>query len=201
MHLENSKFCAIDIESTGLDTNKDEIVAFACVPIINQKILIHESFYTIINPAKYKIAAMKYHGISENDLKTAPTFAQVADTILEALDGILLGYCVEWDYALLRRQLKLVGVNLKRDVADIAMVEKWLAERRQTEEVDLSFEAMMKRYNLQLYYRHNAAADAFFAAQIFQLQMQELLTLGVETSEQVVGLAKHCKCVDATFAF
>ncbi|HVP77495.1 MAG TPA: 3'-5' exonuclease [Thermodesulfobacteriota bacterium] len=201
MQLENSKFCAIDIETTGLDTKKDEMIAFACVPIVNLKILVHDSFYTMINPKKYKIDAMKYHGISKDDLKTAPTFAQVAGRIWEGLDGILVGYCVEWDYAFLRRQLKSVGVHLKRDVVDIAMVEKWLAERRRIDNVDLRFEAMMRGYGLEQYYRHNAAADAFFAAQIFQIQMRKLLTFGVESAEKVIRLAKHCMDVGHTFAF
>ncbi|HJW29816.1 MAG TPA: 3'-5' exonuclease [Saprospiraceae bacterium] len=201
MRLENSKFCAIDIETTGLDPKKDEIIAFACVPIVNLKILVHDSFYTMINPEKYKIDAMKYHGVSKDNLKTAPTFAQVAGTIWQALDGILVGYCVEWDYSFLRRQLKSVGVNLKRDVVDIAMVEKWLAERRRIENVDLRFEAMMRGYGLEQYYRHNAAADAFFAAQIFQIQMRKLLNFGVESVEKVIHLAKHCMDVDHTFGF
>ena len=201
MQLENAKFCAIDIETTGLDTKKDEIIAFACVPIVNLKILTQDSFYTMINPRKYKLEAMKYHGISKDDLESAPTFAGVAGTISQALDGILVGYCVEFDYAFLRRQLKSVGMKLKRDVVDIAMIEKWLTERQRGEEVDLRFEAMMKGYGLQLYYRHNAAADAFFAAQIFQIQMGKLLALGVESAEKMIQLAKRCRYADHTFGF
>jgi DNA polymerase-3 subunit epsilon len=201
MHLENSKFCAIDIETTGLDTKKDDIVAFACVPIVNLKILVRNSFYTMINSENYKISAMKYHGISKDNLKTAPTLAQLAGTIEQAMDGILIGHCVEWDYAFLRRKLRSVGVKLKRDVVDIATVEKWLVEKRQTGNLDLRFEAMMKGYGLQQYYRHNAVADAFFAAQIFQMQMRKLLTLGVESAEKLIRLAKSSRYADPTCAF
>jgi len=38
--LKTTKFYAIDIETTGLDFNKDEIISFACVPISNLKILV-----------------------------------------------------------------------------------------------------------------------------------------------------------------
>jgi DNA polymerase-3 subunit epsilon len=201
MHLENSKFCAIDIETTGLDTKKDEIIAFASVPIVNLKILVHSSFYTMIKPENYKISSMKYHGISEDNLKTAPTLAQLAGTMEQAMDGILIGYSVEWDYAFLKRKLRSVGVKLKRDVVDIAIVEKWLAEKRRTENVDLRFEAMLKGYGLQQYYRHHAAADAFFAAQLFQIQMRKLLSLGIESAEKVIRLAKSSKYADPTCAF
>jgi hypothetical protein len=59
----------------------------------------------------------------------------------------------------------------------------------------------MKGYDLKQYYRHNAAADAFFAAQIFQIQMRKLLALGIESAEEVVQLAKHGMDVDHTFGF
>jgi DNA polymerase III epsilon subunit-like protein len=42
MHIEAAKFCAIDIETTGLDPKKDEIIALACVPIVHLRILVRE---------------------------------------------------------------------------------------------------------------------------------------------------------------
>jgi DNA polymerase-3 subunit epsilon len=201
MHLEKVTFCAIDIETTGLNPKKDEIIAFARVPLINLKILVHDSFHTLIRPRKYRIRAMKYHGISKDDLETAPAFDQVAERILRALDGILVGYAVDFDYAFLRRHFKSWGVNLRRDLLDIAMIEKWLRQEQGAEDLDLSFEAMLRGYGLKEYYRHNASADAFFAAQIFQMQMRKLLTLGVDSAQEVIKLAESCRYADDTLAF
>ena len=201
MRLEDIKFCAIDIETTGLDAEKDEIIAFARVPIINLKILVHDSFHTIIRPRKYKIHAMKYHGISEDNLESAPAFEQVAERILRALDGILVGYSVAFDYAFLRRHFRSWGVNLKRDLLDIVMIEKWLERRQAAEDQDLSFEGMLKGYGLKQYYRHNASADAFFAAQIFQMQLRKLLNLGVDSAEKVIKLAASRRYGDGSLAF
>ena len=64
MDLKTTKFYAIDIETTGLDFNKDEIISFACVPISNLKILVGDTFYTLIKPKRYNYKAMRYHGIS-----------------------------------------------------------------------------------------------------------------------------------------
>lgn len=201
MHLEDARFCVIDIETTGLNLRKDEIIAFARVPIITMRILVHDSFYTMIKPRKYRIEAMKYHGISKDDLEAAPVFEEVAEKILQTLDGILVGYSVDFDYGFLRRYFKSLGVNLKRDLLDIAMIEKWLAQRQETEDLDLSFEAMMKGYGLRECYRHNASADAFFAAQIFQMQMRKLAALGVHGAEKVIKLAESCRYGDRSLAF
>jgi DNA polymerase III epsilon subunit family exonuclease len=201
MYLEDIKFCIIDIETTGINSRSDEIIAFACVPMINLKIVVHNSFYTLITPGNYQIEAMKYHGISKDDLKSAPAFEDVAERILESLDGILVGYSVAFDYTFLRRYFKALGINLKRELLDIAMIERWLGQKLGTDDLDLSFEAMMAGYGLKQYFRHNASADAFFAAQIFQMQIRKLQVLGIDSAEKVIRLAKSCRYADHGFAF
>jgi DNA polymerase-3 subunit epsilon len=201
MHLRDTKLISVDIETTGLNTKKDEIIAISCVPIHNMKILLHDLLYTLVKPKEYNIVSMKYHGISENDLKDAPLFGDVADNILKHLDGILVGFSVEFDYLFLRRYFKAVGVNLKRDFIDIALVERWLKQRSETIETDLSFETMMDTYGLKQYYRHNALADAFFAAQIFQMQMGRLLAIGIDSPSKILKLTKAMRYRDGSFAF
>ena len=174
MHIEDTKFCAIDIETTGLNPKKDEMIAFACMPISRMRIRVRDTFYTLVKPKKYSFKAMKYHGISQDDLKDAPVFEKVADEILKVLDGVLVGHSVDFDISFLKINFKKLGVKFKRECLDIAMIERWLRQRRRTHDMDLSLDAMMKCYGFKQYYRHNATADAFFAAQIFQIQMREI---------------------------
>ncbi len=185
MQLEEARFCAIDVESTGLDTRHDEVIAFASVPMQGRRILAGSSTYILIKPEEYKMEAMKYHGISGGDLKAAPAFADASEAILKALDGILVGHSVEFDYRLLQRLLKQQQIKLERQVVDIVMVEKWLCRKAGKLCVDLTFEAMMARYGIKETYRHNALADAFFSAQIFQKQLLYLSERGVVTMSQL----------------
>jgi DNA polymerase III subunit epsilon len=201
MHIKDTRLISVDIETTGLNTNKDEIIAIACIPIYNTNILFYDLLYTLVRPYKYNIDSMKYHGISEDDLKSAPPFIDVADNILKHLDGILLGFSVEFDYLFLRRQFKAVGVNLKRDFIDIALVERWLQHKSGIPEADLSFETMMDTYGLRQYYRHNALADAFFSAQIFQMQMGKLLAFGIDSPAKILKLTKTMRYRDGSLAF
>jgi DNA polymerase-3 subunit epsilon len=201
MDLKTAKFYAIDIETTGLNFDKDEIISFSCVPVINLKILAGETFYTLIKPESYNYKAMKYHGISRDNLINAPTFEEVADRILKVLDGILIGHTVEFDFTFLKTKFKSLGKRFKRDLIDIALVERWLRLKKHTEENDFSLDGMIATYGLKQYYRHNAAADAFFAAQIFQLQMCEMMKLGIDSTRKVIRAAKSCRHVDRWFAF
>jgi DNA polymerase-3 subunit epsilon len=199
--LKAAKFYAIDIETTGLDFDKDEIISFACVPIINLKILVRDTFYTLIKPKSYNYKAMRYHGISKDNLTNAPTFEEVSDRIQKTLDGILVGHSVEFDFTFLRTNFKSLGVRFKRDLIDIAMLERWLMIKRRTEENNFSLDGMITTYGLRQYYRHNAVADAFFAAQIFQIQMREMMALGIDSAEKVIKAAKSCRHAEPGIAF
>ena len=201
MNLKTAKFYAIDIETTGLDFNKDEIISFACVPIINLRILVGDSFYTLIKPKRYSYKAMRYHGISKDNLMDAPVFEEVSDLILKSLDGILVGHTVEFDFTFLKTSFKSMGVRFRRDLIDIAMVERWLRLTRETEEADLSLDGMIAAYGLKPHYRHNAAADAFFAAQIFQIQMREMMMHGIDSTMKVIKAAKSCRYAEPGIAF
>ena len=201
MDLKTAKFYAIDIETTGLNFDNDEIISFACVPIIDLKILVGDTFYTLIKPKRYSYKAMRYHGISKDNLIDAPVFEDVADRIVKVLDGILVGHTVEFDFTFLKTNFRSLGVRFKRDLIDIAMVERWLRLKRKSAENDLSLDGMIATYGLQQHYRHNAAADAFFAAQIFQLQMREMMKLGIDSAEKVIRAAKSCRHTDRDFSF
>jgi DNA polymerase III subunit epsilon len=179
----------------------DEIIAFACVPIERSKILVRDCYYTLIRPDKYRFDSMKYHGISKDNLADSPTFGEIADKILSLLDGVLVGYAVDFDYSFLKRYFKGLGAKFKRDVLDVAMVEKGLRYRLGDVDEDLSFEGMMSFYGLRPCYRHNASADAFFAAQIFQFQMRKLLALGVDSTDRVIKFAKRYRYTGSGLAF
>jgi DNA polymerase-3 subunit epsilon len=201
MHIKSAKFCAIDIETTGLDPKKNEMIALACVPIVHLRILVRDTFYTLIKPRRYSFQAMRYHGISKDNLMDAPAFEEVADGILKILDGVLVGHSVEFDFSFLKKSFKTAGVNFKRECLDIAMVERWLRKKRRVADGDVGFDAMMKFYGLKQHYRHNASADAFFAAQIFQMQMREMLALGVDSVDAVIKAAKSSRYADSDLAF
>ena len=185
MSVEKTRFCAVDIETTGLDLKSDQIISFACVPMAGARILVGEAYSTLIRPPRYKMVSMKYHGISERDLEQAPVFEEVADKIMDAANGILVGHSVGFDYDFLKRTFKAVKRDFKRDVLDIVCIERWLGRKTGRMGEDLTFEAVMHRYGLKESYRHNALADAFFAAQIFQLELHRLMEMGVHSLKEL----------------
>jgi DNA polymerase-3 subunit epsilon len=198
MRLEDVAFVAVDLETTGLDFKSDEIITFASIPIRGMKILVNEASYLTICPDRYRIDSMKYHGISADDLKGSPCFADAAAQIQSALDGILVGYCVEVDYRFLQRFFRKSGMSFGRKIVDIALIEKWIIDhygKRRADE-SLSFDVLLKRYELKDYYRHNALSDAFFSAQIFQIQCMKY---NIDTLEKLVEILRVASASECAF--
>lgn len=191
MDLEDALFCCVDIETTGLNVRKDEIISFASIPVRHTKIIVHEAYYTLIKSEKYQIDSMKFHGIDQRDLDKIPTFEEVAPEIQNRTDGILVGHSIGFDYGFLKKHFKKIGIKLRRLTVDIVTVEEWLAKRSGRPAPDLSLEGVMKKYGLRSYYRHNAFADAFFTAQIFQFQLSEISRLGVNTVDELIRMTGH----------
>ena len=189
MDLDQAVFCSVDVETTGLNVNKDEIISFASIPIRAGKIIVHEAYYTLIKSQSYRIESMKYHGISEGDLEKTPLFEEVAPEILKRTEGILVGHSIGFDYGILRKHFRKTGIKLKRETVDVVMVEGWLAKKSGHSPVDLTLDGVMKKYGLKSYYRHNAFADAFFTAQIFQFELPEISRLGVNRVDELIRIA------------
>ncbi len=193
MLLAHGKFCAVDLETTGLNPQEDEIIAFAGIPMLGSKIAVHEGYYTLVRPEKYKLETMKFHGISKDDLSGAPSFAEAAPGILNALDGIIVGHSVEYDHEFLREHFKRIGTRLKIECLDIALIEEWLGKELGWQGPEFSLDAIMSGYGLKESYRHNAMADAFCVAQIFQMQMRRLADFGIDSLWALKQVVKSCR--------
>jgi DNA polymerase-3 subunit epsilon len=190
MDLKDTNFCVIDLETTGLNVKTDEIIAFACVPVQELKLMVNYAYYTLVKPEKYKIESMKYHGISIDDLENAPSFNEAANNILKTLDGIIVGHSVEFDYMFLKKSFKKIGIKFEKDVIDIILIEKWLAKKDKNMKLDVTIEGLMNRYGLKDYYRHNAFADAFFTAQIFQFETLKLSQYGINSAKKILEIVR-----------
>ena len=193
MLLAHASFCAVDLETTGLNPQKDEIIAFAGIPMLGSRITVHEGYYTLVRPEKYKLETMKFHGISKDDLGGAPSFADIAQRILDALHGIIVGHSVEYDHEFLREHFKRIGTRLKKECLDIVFIEEWLGREFGGQDPDLSLDAIMRGYGLKESYRHNAMADAFCVAQIFQMQMRRLADSGIDSLWALKQVVKSCR--------
>lgn len=103
-------YTALDLETTGRDLQRSEIVEVAAVRVRGGAAV--GEFHRRVKPAvPIELGASRTHGIYAEDIADAPSFAEVWPDLMEFLgDDILVahhGY--EFDFPILRRMVKQVG--------------------------------------------------------------------------------------------
>ena len=182
----NKPLAIIDVETTGTNLSVDKMVEIAIVRIspdgsktVKRKLL---------NPEMpISKTSTDIHGISDEMLKDAPTFRQVANEIKQFLENCdLAGYnSNRFDIPLLAEEFLRVGLDFDfrgRRLLDVQKIFHMMEQR--------TLSAAYKFYcNQNLDGAHGAEADAIATWEVLQAQVQKYPQLGasIETIIQCIG--------------
>lgn len=158
-----------DVETTGLSTTKDRIVEI-CIIKYNVDGTT-DKFYSLVNPTiniPEDVSAL--HGISNEDVVNSPTFAELADSILEFIgDADLGGYNIlHYDIPLIfeefLRAKKLFDYRKRRILDSYRIWTQYEARNLKG--------ALNRFLGIELQNAHTAEADVTATAGIFFKQME-----------------------------
>lgn len=161
----------LDTETTGLSTGQGHrVIEIGCVEIVNRRLTGRE-YHRFVNPEReIDEGAERVHGISLEDLKCQPRFAEVADELLEFVSGSeLLIHNAEFDVGFLEYELGLMQ-HPKPAIADHATVLDTLGLARKLHPGQKnSLDALCKRYEIDNSGRevHGALIDAGLLARVY----------------------------------
>ena len=109
-------YVALDLETTGLEANRDAIIEIGAVCFQGDRIL--DRFATFVNPQrKIPLRIQQITGIRNADVAAAPTIAQVLPEMLAFVQShvaALVAHNASFDFGFLRA----AGVNFHRPVLD-----------------------------------------------------------------------------------
>jgi len=171
-----------DIESTGVWIEKDKIIEIALMKVHPEG--AKEILHLKVNPGMpIPPVVTELTGISDEDVRQAPPFREVADKILEFIgDSDVAGFNVErFDLPLLRREFQEIGIRFGWDERKIYDAQKvyHLNERR---DLAAAYQFYCGR---DLSAAHSALADTEAAYAVLEKQVEkygkgqdELLVLG-----------------------
>ena len=180
-------YAIVDIEATGGSVGTDErIIQFACVLLQNGEVI--HTFETLVNPGKnIPRNIRKLTGITNNHVKKAPYFEEIAPMILSLLeDAIFVAHNVGFDYRFLNEQLKAHGFK-QTEVPAIDTVELTQILYPEMDSFQLEDIAAYLAYSLED--AHDALADAQATVHIFKELFKRALTLPLVTLEKLDYLA------------
>jgi DNA polymerase-3 subunit epsilon len=164
-------FCVIDLETTGLDPNTDEIIAFAAVTVAEGKVRLGDARYELIRPTRMPDAdTIRIHGLREADLADAPSLSERLDVLLEALTGrAVVAHVAAIERDFLGAALSSFGLNFSNPIVDTAALDHELRRLRRDppgrDPIGLSDVA--RRLGLPVHRPHHADGDALTTAQAF----------------------------------
>ena len=158
----------LDTETTGLSTKDgDRILEIACIET-KDLIPTKKIFHKLINPErKVSQEAFKVHGFSNDFLQDKQKFKEIADELLEFIDGKkLIIHNAPFDIGFLNSELKKVN----KKVLDIKKVDDTLSlARSKFPASSNSLDNLCKRFNIDISRRtkHNALLDCELLREVY----------------------------------
>src|SRR5262249_22954616 len=155
----------LDTETTGLDpVNGDRLIELGCIEIVN-RIPTRREFHRYLNPERdIHPDAVKVHGLTAEFLKDKPSFAEVADALLEFLgDAPIVAHNATFDMGFLNAEL---GRLARPPLPAERVVDTLALARRRHPAGPNSLDALCKRYGIDNSHRdkHGALIDAHLLA-------------------------------------
>jgi len=176
----------IDLETTGTNLGTDRIIEIAIVKLLpdgNQ--VLKRKFINPQMPIPKVVTDL--HGITDEMVKDAPTFKQVAHELRQVLDGCdLAGYnSNRFDIPMLVEEFLRAGVDFdmkNRKLVDVQKIFHLMEQR--------TLSAAYKFYCNKVHEdAHSAEGDAIVTLEIFHAQLERYPDLGntIESVLKVIG--------------
>jgi DNA polymerase III subunit epsilon len=160
----------VDLETTGLDPHRDEIISFASIPIDEGRVVVGEVRTAIVRPRRMPEAAtIRIHGLRPGDLVDAPALEDAIEKIVESLTGrVVVAHSAWVERAFLGAAFQGIGLRLVEPVLDTAGIAgHLLGASADEEERSLELSDAANRLGLPVHRRHHADGDALTTAQLF----------------------------------
>ena len=184
--------CFIDLETTGINVSTDKIVEIAIVKIMPDG--TKQVKRKLVNPEMaIPKAVSEIHGISDEMVKEAPTFKQIANEIKQFIElSDLAGYnSNRFDIPMLNEEFLRAGISVdieSRKLLDVQKVYHMMEQR--------TLSAAYKFYcNKNLEDAHSAEADATATWEVLEAQLEKYPQIGA-TVESVVKFTGEDQIVD-----
>ncbi|MGO9196546.1 MAG: PolC-type DNA polymerase III [Acidimicrobiales bacterium] len=176
-------YCVVDLELTGLDSRKDEIISFGAVPIDAGRVVAGNAIYGLCRPTRpLPEESVLVHGIRTVDLADAAPVDEAIQPLIAAMTGRVFVAHVSWtERSFLAPVLRRQGVRLREPTLDTYELGRLLALERGNPLPSFSLSELAASLGLPVHRPHNALGDALTTAQVFIALATHLEEIAPET--------------------
>ncbi|WP_395054388.1 PolC-type DNA polymerase III [Flavobacterium sp.] len=163
---KSNRFVVLSTETSGLNPKKDVIMSFGAVAIINDNIIISDTFEVAIPQYKY----LHDNGITNDFLleSSLPKLveAQAVEKLIEYIgNATLVGHRIHFDVEMINESLEKIGAgSIKNEALDIEVMYKKLLD---INDKNFSLDELGTIFKLPKTDRISTTDDAFTIAILF----------------------------------
>lgn len=178
----SQRFAAIDVETTGLDTKRDEVIEIAVLAFGRND--VEESFTTLVRPRRtISLDIQKLTGIEQRELDASQPFVEHRSRVEELIGDLpIIGHNVDFDCEMLRS----AGLSLPNPAYDTYRLSTLLLSDLSSYALSSIAEAL----EIPTGGVHRALLDATTAARLFQHLLSRIEQYDVETLNRVARFAQ-----------
>jgi DNA polymerase-3 subunit epsilon len=175
----------LDLETTGMTAAHERITEIGLVEVANGELV--GSWSQLVNPEKYIPPFIQsLTGITNEMVRDAPTFEQLAPGLFERLKGkLLVAHNARFDYGFLKNEFGRLDMSYRSRVLCTAKLSRKLFPEHRRHNLD----SLIERYGLSCSARHRALGDAEVLWQFLQKLYAQLDAAVIDAAVQAQMVA------------
>jgi DNA polymerase-3 subunit epsilon len=153
------RWCFVDLETTGTAAARERVTEIGIVTVDSDGQALRVSEWSsLVNPERPIPSEIQWlTGITSEMVRSAPRFAELAETVLEQLrDAVFVAHNARFDYGFLRAEFARVGIPWRATTLCTVRLSRALYPDRAPHSLD----AIVARFDLTGEERHRALGDA-----------------------------------------
>lgn len=169
--IAEARLLALDLELTGLDPKRAEVVSVGFVPVDELRVRLAEARRFLVRPNGGVAGSAHVHQLTDRELALADPLEPALEAVVEALEGrALLVHYAALDHGVLNRLCWThYGAPLIVPIVDtLALAYRdALRSGREPKQGSLRLPALRAEHNLPVVKLHGALGDAIATAELF----------------------------------
>jgi DNA polymerase-3 subunit epsilon len=165
--LREQRWVVLDLETTGLNMNKDQVLSIGAVVIEDGAIDFRQQFERTLQYPQVKLGpSVLIHGIGPSAIAAGSDPVEALLDLMEYIgDSPVLAFHAPFDQHMLGRALKdHLGFKLQHPFLDVADIAPLLCPQAHIREAGL--DDWIDWFKLEVFERHHASADALATAEL-----------------------------------
>lgn len=184
LSLRDQRWVVVDLETSGLNLNRDQVLSIGAMVIEDGAIDLGQAFERTLRRTHAPLnPSVLLHGLGPSAIAAGcdPTDA-LLDFVEFVGDSPLLAFHAPFDQHMLGRALKdSLGYRLQHPFMDVAALAPLLCPH--VTERDAGLDHWVRHFNLQVEDRHNASADALATAELALILFSRANAQGINSPQ------------------